>query len=96
MNETRQHIEPLQEGGFATSPDVPRLVAEGRGIVEATEIAHGPAREIAESYVVHGNAPAASLSALAQMIEGLNPQPGPKTDRAAQHDHYLYGSPKRP
>jgi len=37
----RLRIEPLEEGGFvATSPDVPGLVAEGRTITEATEIAH--------------------------------------------------------
>ena len=36
----RLHIEPLEEGGYlATSPDVPGLVAEGRSIVEAVEIA---------------------------------------------------------
>ena len=97
MNEIRQHIEPPQKGGFvATSLDVPGLVAEGCTIVEATKIAHGLACEIAESCAVHSDAPAASLSALAQMVEGLSPQPGPKTDRAAHHDHYLYGSPKRP
>ena len=38
----RLHIEPLVEGGYlATSPDVPGLVAEGRSIVEAVEIAQG-------------------------------------------------------
>lgn len=38
----RIHIEPLEEGGFvATSSDVPGLVAEGRSIVEAVEIAQG-------------------------------------------------------
>jgi len=44
MNEAaiRLHIEPLDEGGYvATSPDVPGLVAEGRSIVEAVEIAQG-------------------------------------------------------
>jgi hypothetical protein len=40
--------------------------------------------------------PAAPLSSLARLVEGLAPLPGPKTDRAAQHDHYLYGHPKRP
>ena len=52
MNESaiRLHIEPLDEGGFlATSPDVPGLVAEGRSVAEAAEIAQGLARKIAES-----------------------------------------------
>ncbi len=52
----RLHIEPLDEGGFlATSPDVPGLVAEGRSITEATEIAQGLARKIAESCIEHGD-----------------------------------------
>jgi antitoxin HicB len=58
MNESmiRLHIEPLEEGGYvATSPDVPGLVAEGRSIVEAAEIAQGLARKIAESCLDHGD-----------------------------------------
>lgn len=52
----RLHIEPLEEAGFvATSPDVPGLVAEGRSITEAAEIAQGLARKIAESCVEHGD-----------------------------------------
>jgi antitoxin HicB len=52
----RVHIEPVEGGAFvATSPDVPGLVAEGRSIVEATEIAQGLARKIFESCVEHGD-----------------------------------------
>jgi predicted RNase H-like HicB family nuclease len=52
----RLHIEPLEEGGYlATSPDVPGLVAEGRSIMEAAEIAQGLARKIAESCLEHGD-----------------------------------------
>jgi antitoxin HicB len=52
----RIHVEPLDEGGYlATSPDVPGLVAEGRSIVEAVEIAQGLARKIAESCLDHGD-----------------------------------------
>ena len=52
----RVHIEPLEEGGFlATSPDVPGLVAEGRTMTEAAEIAQGLARKIAESCIEHGD-----------------------------------------
>jgi predicted RNase H-like HicB family nuclease len=52
----RLDIEPLPEGGYvATSPDVPGLVAEGRSIMEVTEIAQGLAREIAESCLDHGD-----------------------------------------
>lgn len=68
MNEVmiRLHIEPLAEGGFvATSEDVPGLVAEGRTIVETTEIAQGLARRIAESCLEHGDPVPAALSNLA-------------------------------
>jgi antitoxin HicB len=52
----RLHIEPLDEGGFlATSPDVPGLVAEGRSVTEAVEIAQGLTRKIAESCLEHGD-----------------------------------------
>jgi antitoxin HicB len=52
----RLHIEPLDEGGFvATSPDVPGLVAEGRSVTEAAEIAQGLARKMADSCVEHGD-----------------------------------------
>lgn len=53
----RLHIERLEEGGYlATSPDVPGLVAEGRNVAEAVEIAQGLARKIAESCMEHGDA----------------------------------------
>lgn len=52
----RLHIEALDEGGYlATSADVPGLVAEGRSITEAAEIAQGLARKIAESCLEHGD-----------------------------------------
>ena len=52
----RLHIEPLDEGGYvATSPDLPGLVAEGRSMTEAAEIAQGLARKIAESCLEHGD-----------------------------------------
>jgi predicted RNase H-like HicB family nuclease len=61
----RLHIEPLEEGGYvATSLDVPGLVAEGRSIVEAVEIAQGLARKIAESCLEHGDPLPPSLSRL--------------------------------
>ena len=52
----RVHIEPLDEGDFlATSPDVPGVVAEGRSVTEAAELARGLARKIAESCIEHGD-----------------------------------------
>lgn len=57
-NETtiRLRIEALAEGGYvATSPDVPGLVAEGRSVTEAVEIAQGLTRKIIESCLEHGD-----------------------------------------
>ncbi len=52
----RLRIGPLEEGGYvATSPNVPGLVAEGRSVTEATEIAQGLARKIVESCLEHGD-----------------------------------------
>lgn len=68
MTETtiRIHIEPLEEGGYlATSPDVPGLVAEGRSITEAVEIAQGLTRKIAESCIEHGDPLPPALAGLA-------------------------------
>ncbi|MCY3023312.1 MAG: type II toxin-antitoxin system HicB family antitoxin [Planctomycetota bacterium] len=59
----RLHIVPLKEGGYlATSSDVPGLVAEGRSITEAAEIARGLARKIAESCLEHGDPLPAALA----------------------------------
>lgn len=57
-NETviRLHIEAVDNGAYvATSPDVPGLVAEGRSVMEAVEIAQGLARKIVESCLEHGD-----------------------------------------
>ena len=67
MNEAtiRLRIEKLAGGRFlATSPDVPGLVAEGRSVAEATEIAQGLARKIAESCIEHGDPVPSALTRL--------------------------------
>ena len=59
----RLHIEALKEGGYvATSPDVPGLVAEGRSVMEAVEIAQGLTRKILESCLEHGDPLPAGLA----------------------------------
>ena len=59
----RLRVEPLEEGGYlATSPDVPGLVAEGRTMAEAVEIAQGLARKIVESCLAHGDPVPPALS----------------------------------
>lgn len=58
MSETtiRLHVEEVEPGVYvATSPDVPGLVAEGRSLSEAAEIAQGLTRKIAESCLEHGD-----------------------------------------
>jgi predicted RNase H-like HicB family nuclease len=68
MNEVtiRLHIESLEDGKYlATSPDVPGLVAEGRSITEAAEIAQGLTRKIVESCLEHGDPLPPALTQLA-------------------------------
>ena len=61
----RLRIEALEDGGYlATSPDVPGLVAEGRSIAEAVEIAQGLTRKIVESCLEHGDPVPPALSKL--------------------------------
>ena len=75
MNEVsvRLHIEPLDGDGFlATSPDVPGLVAEGRSITGATEIAQGLARKIAESCIEHGDPLPSALASLSHETTGVD------------------------
>lgn len=38
----------------------------------------------------------ASLDKLADLAQTLPANPSGQVDRAVQHDHYLYGTPKRP
>lgn len=50
------NIEPLEEGGYlATSDDLQGLVAQGRTMAEAMEIAQDVARKLIESYREHGD-----------------------------------------
>lgn len=45
---------------------------------------------------VEGAAELTLLQRLAKLAEGLPPNPDAPIDGAAQHDHYLYGLPKKP
>jgi predicted RNase H-like HicB family nuclease len=52
----RLAIGHLEGGAYlATRPDVPGLVAEGRSVTEAVEIAQGLTRKIVESCLEHGD-----------------------------------------
>ena len=48
------------------SPDVPGLVAEGRSVTDAAEIAQGLARKIAEACTEHGDPLPHALASLAE------------------------------
>lgn len=49
-------IEPLEEGGYlATSDELQGLVAQGRTVAEAMEIAQDVAKKIIESCIEHGD-----------------------------------------
>lgn len=66
----RIHVERLEGGEYlATSPDVPGLVAEGRSVAEAVEIAQGLARKIVESCIEHGDP---LPPALARVMDGID------------------------
>lgn len=54
----RVHIEDLPEGLFlATSEELPGLVAQGRTVAEALEIARDVARKLIEARRERGSAP---------------------------------------
>ncbi len=49
-------VESLEEGGYlVTSNDLPDLLAQGRTVAEALEIAQDVARKLVESYLAHGD-----------------------------------------
>jgi hypothetical protein len=52
--------------------------------------------ELEVADVPEPSAGASSLHRLAQVARDLPPTHRPASDRAAQHDYYLYGIPKRP
>jgi len=52
----RMHVEQVENGQFlATSVDLPGLVAQGRTVEEALEIAADVARRLLDSYREHGD-----------------------------------------
>jgi predicted RNase H-like HicB family nuclease len=54
-NQFRGTVEITRKLGLGTSPDFPGLVAEGRSVAEAVEIAQRLARKIVESCLEHGD-----------------------------------------
>jgi len=58
-------------------------------VEEATPVTNGAAADTSAE-----DAP--PLAALVEWVKQLPDDPDSPTDLAAQHDHYLYGMPKRP
>jgi len=58
-----------------------------------------PAEAIVEIVITPPNSKSSSrtpLAELAELMKQFPDDPDMPTDAAAQHDHYLYGTPKRP
>ena len=61
----RMHVEQVENGQYlATSGDLPGLVAQGRTVEEALEIASDVARRLLDSYREHGDPVPSGLRAL--------------------------------
>jgi hypothetical protein len=71
---------------------------DGRVIVpdEPMDLPEGSILEVQINSVRRPAPKRAPLAELAEMIDKLPAPEGTPTDGAAQHDHYLYGTPKRP
>ncbi|MFU8889975.1 MAG: type II toxin-antitoxin system HicB family antitoxin [Trueperaceae bacterium] len=66
----RMHVEQVENGQFlATSADLPGLVAQGRTVEEALEIAADVARRLLDSYREHGDPVPSQLRALGREFE---------------------------
>ena len=64
------HVEQVEGGQFlATSADLPGLVAQGRTVEEALEIAADVARRLLDSYREHGDPVPNNLRALGREFE---------------------------
>ena len=65
-------IEKLEEGAYlATSDALPGLVAEGRTIAEAMEIAQDVAKKLIESYIEHGDPLPSKITPASRTIRNI-------------------------
>lgn len=55
-----------------------------------------PVNQPLEVYVAAANAESTPLVELGKVLSQFPPNPNSPGDGAIQHDHYLYGVPKRP
>ena len=68
--------------------DLPQDCVLDVTVVEATALTNG-------SHAASGEG-TPLLAGLEELLSSLTEDPDSPTDLAAQHDHYLYGTPKRP
>jgi antitoxin HicB len=63
-------ISKVENGQYlAQSADIPGLIAQGRTIVEAIEIAQDVARKLIDSYLEHGDQVPSSLRPMTDHME---------------------------
>ena len=66
----RMHVEQVENGQLlAAAADLPGLVAQGRTVEEALEIAADVARRLLDSYREHGGPIPSGFSALGSVFE---------------------------
>jgi antitoxin HicB len=77
----RMHVEQVENGQFlATAADLPGLVAQGRTVEEALEIAADVARRLLDSYREHGDPVPSGLRTLGSVFEVEVPVTSPWAD----------------
>ena len=71
---------------------------DGRVLIpdEGVDLPTGCELEVRAVPVSESDATRRPLKDLAERLEKLPDDPDAPTDGAAQHDHYLYGTPRRP
>ncbi len=75
----RMHVEQVEDGQYlATSTDLPGLVAQGRTVEEALEIAADVARRLLDSYREHGDPVPSGLRVLGSDFEVEVPVASPR------------------
>ena len=68
---------------------------DGRALIptEPLDLPKGATLRLSVEMPASGTRP---LQSLAELVQSLPASSGPLTDGAAQHDHYLYGGPRKP
>lgn len=75
-----------------------RVHFDGKVLIpeQPVDLPIGRTLEVQVSEVQDASTPPAPLEKLADLVSQFPPRTPGNCDGAAQHDHYLYGTPKRP